>query len=137
MGNRQRGDLFRGAVAEMAFPGNVAAALLAFQSQYDICLGNRNLIAHSRYIEEVDDILISSYKAIPHLSVRYIPDETEFWETTITEMHRVYAFGNDLMDAVFAGIPLALPDIPPPPRDLLRLLEVHKIELRSPQSSEA
>lgn len=137
MGNRQRGDLFRGAVAELAFTTKVTSALLAFQSQYDICLGNRNLIAHSRYIEEEDGILISSYKAIPHLSYRYIPDDTEFWEMTISDMQRVCTFGEDLMDAVFVPLPSPLPDIPPPPRDLLKLLEVHKIEMRQPQSSGA
>lgn len=137
MGNRQRGDLFRGAIAELPFPDEAVSALLAFQSQCDICLGNRNLIAHSRYIEEVDGALISSYKAIPHLSQRYIPNDAEFWETTISEMHRVSEFGHQLDDALFARLPPPLPDTPPPPRDLLRFLEVHKIEPIQPQSSGA
>ncbi|MBX3581296.1 MAG: hypothetical protein KF810_05330 [Rhizobiaceae bacterium] len=135
MGNRQRGDLFRGAIAEISFSAEVSAALLAFQSYYDVCLGNRNLVAHSEYIEEEDGALISSYKATPHLSHRYIPDDADFWETTISDMHRVNRFGQDLMDAVFAlHSPPPLPEIPPPPRDLLKYLQVHRIEIRQPRS---
>lgn len=138
MGNRQRGDLFRGALSEVSLPEDAATALLAFQVHFDICLGNRNLIAHARYHEEDHGILISSYKAIPHISQRYIPDDAEFWETTIEEMSRLYDFGAGLSDSALAlHSPLPLPKIPPPPRDLLKHLQVHRIEPRPPQLSGA
>ncbi|MEJ1118452.1 hypothetical protein V9K92_08225 [Phyllobacterium sp. CCNWLW109] len=136
MGNRQRGDLLRGLVSEMEIPKATSAMLLAFQSHYDICLGNRNLIAHSQYIEEEHGILISSFKATPHISARYIPDDAEFWELTISDMRRLSDFGAGIVDFAFPlHSPEPLPDIPPPPRDLLRFLEVHKIERLQPQSS--
>ncbi|MEY9719306.1 hypothetical protein ABIA22_001796 [Sinorhizobium fredii] len=128
MGNRARGDLLRGVISELKMAAPVAAALSAFQSHYDICLGNRNLIAHSEYIEEEQGVLISSYKATPHISGRYIPNDAEFWETTIAEMRRVSDFGFQIVDSVFAEQPDPLPEIPPQPRDLLKYLQVHRIE---------
>ncbi len=129
MGNRARGDLLRGLISELKLPDPVGSALGAFQSYYDICLGNRNLIAHAQYIEEVGGSLISSYKAHPHISYRSIPDDAEFWETTIADMRRVADFGSELEDALFARVPEPLPAIPPQPRNLLTFLEVEKIEM--------
>lgn len=128
MGNRQRGELLRGAIRELDLPEATSLAIEAFQQRFDICLGNRNLIVHSSYIEEEGFTLISSEKATPHIAYRYMPDDVEFWETTILEMRGVAEFGFNLLDSLSAlhSAP-ALPEIPPMPRDLLKTLELHRV----------
>lgn len=121
MSNRQRSDLLRGALSEVDLPPEANASIDAFQSHFDICLQNRNLIVHSNYVEEFGRVEIYSSKSHPNIQYRYLPDDAEFWETTISEFKRLYAFGADLTNEPFdqrIARQAQWPDIPPKPRDL-------------------
>lgn len=136
MGNRQRDEVLMALADELVFPEKLSAAIAAFRVNFNMCLANRNLIAHALFVEEEGGPLISSSKAHPRIQERYIPDDAAFWEETIFEMRRLYEFGLEITNEPMHNRREPWPTAPQKPRDLASMLPLHVVERAQSQSLE-